>query len=83
MMSRFASWVYETLVVRFSAAAVSLNGAWVRETARTPNCGFDCDLPACNPDHTRLQMPKCHKDWRIVVIPGPGACALSHPPLGP
>ena len=35
MMVGFALWVYETLVVRFCACAVSLNGPWMRENWET------------------------------------------------
>jgi len=38
MMVGFALWVYETLVVRFCACAVSLNTTRVRETGRSPRC---------------------------------------------
>jgi hypothetical protein len=37
MMLGIALWVYETLVVRFCACAVSLNSAWVREIERSQN----------------------------------------------
>jgi hypothetical protein len=37
MILGIALWVYETLVVRFCACAVSLNSAWVREIERSPN----------------------------------------------
>ena len=40
MVVGFASLVNETLVVRFCACAVALNSAWVRETGRFPNRGF-------------------------------------------
>jgi hypothetical protein len=40
-MVEFALCVYETLVVRFCACAVSLNRAWVREIGRSPNRRFE------------------------------------------
>ena len=41
MMVGFALYVYETLVVRFCACAMSLNSAWVRETRRSRNRRFE------------------------------------------
>ncbi len=43
MMAGFALWVYETLVVRFCACAVSLDSALVRETGRFSNRRFQLD----------------------------------------
>jgi len=40
MMVGFALWVYETLVLRLSACAVSLDSALVRETRRFRNRCF-------------------------------------------
>ena len=61
MMVGFALWVYETLVLRLSACAVSLDSAFVRETGRFRNRCFQFHKRSqlfIRPDNETLSIAK-------------------------